>query len=321
MEEVETPGVRTVEELTAFLGISPSELVKTLVYAADGQALSVLVRGDHEINEAKLKNLLDVDSLELADPALVEETTGAPMGYAGPVNLETRIIADHSVKGMNEMVTGGNRSDLHLRNVRLGRDFEVDRFADLRMITPSDPCPRCGEDLRFQRGIEVGHIFKLGTKYSRSLGARFLDEQGKENPFVMGCYGIGIGRVLAAAIEQNHDPNGIIFPIPISPFEVIILPLQVHQSEVLETAEGLYHGLLDRGIDVLIDDRDERAGVKFNDADLLGVPVRITVGSKGVKNGQVELKLRGESESLDLPVGEALNRVLEKVNELYDSVE
>jgi len=320
LEEVDTPGIKTVEEVTSFLSISPDQLIKTLILLADEEVVAVLVRGDHELNEAKLRNFIGAQTVELAAPGLVEETTGAPMGFAGPVGLGVKIVADQAIKGMKNFVTGGNKEDLHVKNVNLERDFSVDSFGDLRMITPNDSCPRCNGEIRFGRGIEVGHIFKLGTKYSQALNAVFLDEQGQERPIIMGCYGIGVGRTVAAAIEQNYDENGIVFPIPISPFEVTILPLQMHETAVVETAETIYTELMDYNIDVLLDDRDERAGIKFNDADLLGIPVRVTVGSRGVKNGQVELKLRSESESMLVPLKDAAAIIREKVQELYDSL-
>ncbi|MBW2168310.1 MAG: proline--tRNA ligase [Deltaproteobacteria bacterium] len=320
MEEVDTPDIKTVEDVTSFLSITPDELIKTLIFVVDEDVVAVMVRGDHEINEAKLKNFLGAQDVELADTDLVSETTGAPMGFAGPVGLKIKLVADNAVKEMKNFVAGGNRKDLHLKNVNLGRDFSVDRFGDLRVITPQDSCPKCSGKIQFGRGIEVGHIFKLGTKYSKSLKALFLDEQGKERPIIMGCYGIGVGRTVAAAIEQNHDKNGIIFPIPISPFEVTILPLQIHETSVAETAEKIYADLLDHDIDVLLDDRDERAGVKFNDADLIGIPVRVTVGLRGVRNDQVEVKLRAEPESIVVPINEASAIIRQKTKDLYDSL-
>ncbi|MCF8084728.1 MAG: proline--tRNA ligase [Deltaproteobacteria bacterium] len=321
LTQVATPDVKTVEEVTRFLSIQPSQLIKTLIYVKDeGETIGVLVRGDHELNEAKLRRVLGAQSVEMASAQVVEEVTGAPVGFAGPVDLDIRLVADHAVAGMRNFVTGGNRKDLHLRDVNLGRDFEVERFGDLRIITPQDPCPKCGSPIEFGRGIEVGHIFKLGTKYSQALNALFLNEEGKERPIIMGCYGIGVGRTVAAAVEQNHDHHGIIFPIPIAPFEVILLPLQIHHQKVMETAERLYRELTDKGVDVLLDDRDERAGVKFNDADLMGIPVRLTIGSRGVDQGEVEFKLRSESESVHIPIPDAASRVQEKVNDLYDSL-
>jgi len=320
VEEVDTPGMKTVEEVTSFLSISRDQLMKTLIFVADGDVVAVLVRGDHEINEPKLKGFLDAQSVELADAGMVAKATGAPMGFAGPVGLKIRIVADHAIKDMKNCVTGGNKEDRHLKNVNLNRDFKVNSFGDLRVVTPQDSCPRCGGEIQFGRGIEVGHIFMLGTKYSQAMKAMFLDEDGKERPIIMGCYGIGVGRAVAAAIEQNHDENGIIFPAPIAPFEVTILPLQMHKSSVVETADKIYRELVEHHIDVLIDDRDERAGVKFKDADLLGIPVRVTVGMKGVEKGQVELKLRSESESVDIPINDAPTIIREKIESLYDSL-
>jgi len=319
LEEVETPGKRSVEEVTDFLSVLPDQIVKTLIFRANEDTVAVLVRGDHEINEAKLKTFLGLDQLELADQHLVTEITGAPMGFAGPVGLKVRIISDHALKGMKNFITGGNREDLHLRNVNINRDFNVDLFGDLRFITPEDKCPRCGSEIQFGRGIEVGHIFKLGTKYSKAMGALFLDEHGEERPIVMGCYGIGVGRTVAAAIEQNHDKDGIIFPIPIAPFEAIILPLQTNERNVVDAAEKIYHELLGKGLDVLLDDRDMRAGFKFKDADLLGIPLQITIGMRNLKNGQVEMKLRSESDSSLISLRDSASMILNKINELYDS--
>ena len=319
LEEVKTPGKRSVEEVTDFLSILPNQLIKTLIFRANEDTVAVLVRGDHEINEAKLKTFLKLDQLELADQQLVTETTGAPMGFAGPVGLKVRIVSDHALKGMKNFITGGNREDLHLRNVNINRDFKVDLFGDLRFITPEDKCPRCGSEIQFGRGIEVGHIFKLGTKYSKAMGALFLDEHGEERPIVMGCYGIGVGRTVAAAIEQNHDKDGIIFPIPIAPFEAIILPLQTNERNVVDAAEKIYHELLGKGLDVLLDDRDMRAGFKFKDADLLGIPLQITIGMRNLKNGQVEMKLRSESDSSLISLRDSASMILNKINELYDS--
>jgi prolyl-tRNA synthetase len=320
VEEVETPDIRNVEEVTSFLSISPSQLIKTLIFKSDGDVVAALVRGDHELNEIKLRNLLGAEQVEMADPELVADVTGAPLGFAGPMGLKVQVVADHAIAGMKNFVTGGNRQDLHLRNVNMERDFHVDLFGDLRMITPEDSCPRCGAEMQFGRGIEVGHVFKLGSKYSKAMGAVFLNEDGVEKPVVMGCYGIGVGRTVAAAIEQHHDESGIIFPIPLAPFEVVILPLQMHEPEVVTAAEKIYRELSESGLDVLLDDRDLRAGVKFNDADLLGTPVGVTVGMRNLKNGQVEIKLRSEKESSRVPLQDAPTLISKKVMELYDSI-
>ena len=317
LEEVETPDMKTVEEVTDFLHITADRLMKTLLLLVDGkEKVAVLIRGDHELNEAKLKTLLGAQTVEMAPESVVREITGAPVGFAGPVGLKIRIVADNALKGMHDFVTGGNRKDLHLKQVEMDRDFQIDLFGDLRTILPRDRCPRCGGNIVFGRGIEVGHIFKLGTKYSLALNAVFLNEEGKEQPIIMGCYGIGVGRIVAAAIEQNNDENGIVFPVPIAPFEVTILPLQMHDAAVAETAEKIYNELSELGLDVLLDDRDERAGVKFKDADLLGIPVRITVGSRGVKTGTVEVKERAETESALIPIEEVVLHMQEKIKSL-----
>jgi len=320
VEEVLTPGQRSVEEVTGFLSIAPQQLVKTMILQTDGEVVAALVRGDHELNEAKLKNFLGVETVELADAEAVSQSTGAPTGFAGPKGLKIRIVADAAVMEMRNFVTGGNREDLHLKNVNLDRDFKVDRFGDIRVIAPGDPCPRCGGEILFNRGIEVGHVFKLGTKYSDAMKALYLDSGGQERPIVMGCYGIGVGRTAAAAIEQNHDQGGIIWPIPIAPFEVVVLPLQMHEPDVIETAEKLYAELRDDGIDVLLDDRDERAGIKFNDADLIGFPIRVTVGSKSLRKGELEIKRRLDAQPTGAPVHETAKTVKNWVRALYDSI-
>ncbi len=320
LARVDTPNQRTIDEVTKFLNIAPDQLVKTLIYGVDEAPVAVLLRGDHELNEAKLKNALNAQSVEMASEGLVKDVTGAPTGFAGPVGLKIKVVADNALLTMKNFVVGGNEKDLHLKNVNLQRDFKVSFFGDLRSIAPGDRCPRCGGEIIFGRGIEVGHVFKLGTKYSEAMKAVFLNEQGKEIPMIMGCYGIGIGRTVAAAIEQNHDKDGIVFPAPVAPFEVTLLPLQMHDEAVVATAVKLYEDLLAMGVDALLDDRDERAGVKFKDADLLGIPVRVTVGSRGLKNGEVEVKLRSEPESFMLLVDNAATAISETVKGLYDSL-
>ena len=321
LKEVETPDMKTVEEVTEFLQITPDRLVKTLILMVDGkEEIAVLIRGDHDLNEAKLKTVLGAQSVEMAPETVVREITGAPVGFAGPTGLKIRIVADNALNGMRNFATGGNRRDLHLKQVNMDRDFHIDLFGDLRTILPQDRCPRCGENIEFGRGIEVGHIFKLGTKYSEALKAVFLNEEGKEQPIIMGCYGIGVGRIVAAAIEQNNDKDGIVFPIPIAPFEVTILPLQMHDSAVVKTAEKIHNDLSELGLDVLLDDRNERAGVKFKDADLLGIPLRITVGSRGIKAGTVEVKRRTETENVQVPISDVISHMEERVKTLYDSL-
>jgi prolyl-tRNA synthetase len=291
LRKVPTPGVRSVEEVTASLKIAPQQLVKTLLYQTPGGLVAVLVRGDHEVNEVKVKKLLGVTALELADPAKAAAATGAPVGFAGPVGLTLRIVADHAVKALRNVVVGANEADTHYVDANWNRDFTVEQFADLRNARAGDPSPKGDGTLRVARGIEVGHVFMLGTKYSKAMNAMFLDPEGKECLAVMGCYGIGVSRVAAAAIEQHHDAKGILWPAPIAPFHVHLLPLS-QSAAVTETTRALYDTLSGAGIEVLWDDRDERAGVKFNDADLIGAPWQVVIGEKGLAQGTVELKER-----------------------------
>jgi prolyl-tRNA synthetase len=322
LEEIHTPDIRTIDELAAFLSVSSKDLIKTLIYRVDdNEIVAALVRGDHELNEAKFRNLLAADTVEMADPGTVHEVTGAPTGFAGPMGLHVRLVADRSIQTMRNFVTGANRVDYHVKNVNCDRDFTVERFGDIRTITLRDRCPRCGGEIEFRRGIEVGHITEPGTRYSHAMDAVFLDEQGRKQHTVMGCYGIDVGKTVAAAIEQHHDEDGIIFPIQIAPFEVIILPLQMHESMVLDAAEQIYSSLLEKGVEVLLDDRNERAGIKFMDADLLGIPLRVTVGTRGVKNGEVEVKMRAGKEPRSVSIPDAAGFIMKQVHLLYDSTE
>jgi prolyl-tRNA synthetase len=290
---VDTPGKKTVEDVTAFLKVPATQLVKTLLYRADGKTVAVLVRGDHDVNEIKLKKALGAVELAMADPATVEKATGAPVGFAGPVGLSgVTLIADLAVKSLANVVVGGNAADMHWVDVAPGRDFTPERYADLRNAVANDACPRCAKPMRIVRGIEVGHVFMLGTKYSEKMKATYLDKQGQDQVIVMGCYGIGVGRTAASSIEQNHDAKGIIWPAPIAPFHVHILSLAAKPGAVLDAAHALEAEMEKAGIDVLLDDRDERPGVKFNDADLIGCPYHVVIGEKGLKEGQIELKER-----------------------------
>ncbi|TAJ25447.1 MAG: proline--tRNA ligase [Nitrospirae bacterium] len=309
LRKVPTPGVRTVEEVTAFLKIPPQQLVKTLLYQTPKELIAVLVRGDHEVNEIKLKKLLGVVEIELAAPDKVRAATGAPVGFAGPVGLRgIRIVADQSIKALRNVVVGANEADTHYVDADWERDFAVERFADLRNARAGDPSPVGQGQLRVARGIEVGHVFMLGAKYSQSMKATFLDPQGQETLAVMGCYGIGVGRTAASAIEQNHDAKGIIWPAPIAPFHIHLLPLS-QSAAVTEATRSLYDTLTQTGIEVLWDDRDERAGVKFNDADLIGAPYQLIVGEKGLAQGLVELKQRKTGEAARLPPNQVLAHV------------
>ncbi|MDT3699397.1 MAG: proline--tRNA ligase [Thermincola sp.] len=295
-QEVATPGARTIEEVAAFLHMDPEKFIKTLIYQTEDKPVAVLVRGDREINEIKLQNLLGCLHLALAEDRTVVELTGAATGYAGPVNLKNiRMIVDKEVAVMKNAVAGANKTDHHTLNVNPGRDFALDETADIRMVHAGEPCPRCGGTLREARGIEVGQVFKLGTKYSQALGAKFLDENGKEQLMIMGCYGIGVSRTVAAAIEQNHDNDGIVWPMPIAPYHALVVPVSTKDEKQMEMAEALYHSLINMGVEAAIDDRNERPGVKFKDADLIGYPLRIVIGGKTVDEGTVEIKHRRNS--------------------------
>jgi len=318
LEHVTTPGQKSVEEVAAFLSVNTSQVVKTLVLVADNEPVVALLRGDYDLNEIKLKNHLGCAELEMAGDDVVLKVTGAPTGYAGPVGLpgKVKVVADLSLKGMHNFVTGANAADTHLKNVNLERDFSVAEFVDIRNVVIGDPCPRCqGGTLEIWRGIEVGHVFKLGTKYSKALNASFLDADGKEQIIFMGCYGIGVGRTVAACIEQNHDENGIIFPIPIAPFHCIVSALSAKDDSVKEASESIYQELLEAGVEVLLDDRDERPGFKFKDADLIGIPLRIVVGAKTLAEGKVEVKERRSGEVEILPIADAIAKVKAAVKE------
>jgi len=317
LERVATPDMRTIEEVCSFLKTDPASVIKTLVFDTGDGAVAALVRGDHDINEIKLKNYLKCSELSLADEELIEKVTGAPRGFAGPVGLRgVRIIADYGLKGSINMVAGGNERDVHVVNVNMSRDFSVDAFADIRLAGDGDACPRCARPLTTTRGIEVGHIFKLGTKYSTSMQAQFLDAQGQSHPMVMGCYGIGVGRTVAAAIEQSHDSDGIIFPAPIAPFSVLIVLVNPTDQQQNQIAADLYEKLLGHGVDVLLDDRDERPGIKFKDADLIGIPLRVTVGRNAVKDGCLDMKWRKTGEQVQAPLADAFDRILEALPNL-----
>ncbi|MBI2485704.1 MAG: proline--tRNA ligase [Deltaproteobacteria bacterium] len=293
IREVYTPNLKTVEQVATFLNVKPDDLIKTMIVEADGQPVAALVRGNHELSLTKLRKAIGADTVELASERTIEEVTNGPLGFSGPVGIEIKIIADPSIKNIKNAVTGANKRDYHLININLGRDFQVNQFADIRVASDGDSCPKCKEGvLRSSRGIEVGHIFKLGTKYSESMNATFIDANGKERLFIMGCYGIGIGRTVAAAIEQNCDQNGIVFPIALAPFQVAVLPLNMKEERVKNVAEDIYKKLFNLGVDVIIDDREESAGFKFKDADLIGIPVQVTVGPRTLKEDSVEIKLR-----------------------------
>ncbi|WP_419785492.1 proline--tRNA ligase [Pseudodesulfovibrio sp.] len=305
MEPVATPGSHTVDEVCAFLSISPDKLIKTLLLVVDGdKPVAALVRGDRELNEIKLRNLVGGNEIEFADEATVKRITGAPVGFAGPAGLaeDVPVYADNELRLATDWVAGGNKADTHVQHLSLGRDCTVEAFADLRVIEPTDVCPECGGEIEFTKGIEVGHVFKLGLKYSAKMEATFLDENGKTQPMVMGCYGIGVSRIVASAIEQNNDENGCCFPPAIAPFEVCLISLGGKDEAVEAKAEDLYETILGMGVDVAYDDRKERPGVKFAEADLIGYPMQLVLGGKGLKNGIIEAKDRKTSEKIELPL-------------------
>jgi prolyl-tRNA synthetase len=306
-ELVATPGVRTVEELAAFLGVRPQQIVKTLIYETESGPVAVLIRGDHEVNEVKVKNLLGGTELTLAGPERVAALTGAAVGFAGPVGLTLPLYADQAVAAINSVVTGANRDDYHFTGVNPYRDFNIMQVADLRTVTDQDPCPRCGKALAILRGIEVGHIFKLGLKYSQALRAVYLDADGVERFIYMGCYGIGVSRIVAAAIEQGHDDYGIIFPMALAPFQVGLVPISLNDEATRECVWGLHEEMTAAGLEVLLDDRDERPGVKFKDCDLLGIPLRVVVGPKTLNQQAAEVRVRGTQETILVPLKELAN--------------
>lgn len=311
MEEVFTPHSKTIDELTAFFGCSPKEFAKTLIYRADNKFVAVMVRGDRELNEVKLKNYLGCIELEMASPEDVTRITKAQVGFAGPIGLEDiDIIVDNEVVNMKNFIVGANKTEYHLKNVNYGRDFKASVVMDVRTIMDGDICPVCSGKIKLIRGIEVGHIFKLGTRYSKALGCTYLDEEGKETPMIMGCYGIGINRVLASAVEQNHDEDGIIWPIQIAPYHVVVVPVNMKDEAQQVLADKIYNELREKGIEVVIDDRAERPGVKFKDCDLIGYPIRIVVGKKA-NEGKVEFKLRREGEKQELSYTDAVAKSCE----------
>jgi prolyl-tRNA synthetase len=317
LRKVHTPDVRTVEEVGAFLDARPERFIKTLLYQIDtGAVVAALVRGDHEVSDAKLRAALGVQAVALADATTVERVTGAPVGFAGPLGLTVHVVADLALLGLTGGITGANERDHHLVGIDQSRDLGGVRFVDLRGAREGDGCARCAAG-RFEvrRGIEVGQVFYLGTKYSRPMKATFLDAGGVERPIEMGTYGIGITRTMAAAVEQNHDDGGIIWPLPLAPFQALVVPISVDDTRQRETAERIYGELRASGVDALLDDRPERAGVKFKDADLIGIPHRVTIGPRGLDRGCVELKARRAGAAVDAPIDAAAARVAADVKQ------
>jgi len=314
LKTVETPGRKSIEEVSSFLRFSPERFLKCLIYEADSKPNAVLIAGNRSVNESKLQTFLGAGKLRLASDSLVKEKVGVSPGYVGPVGLpeEISLLADYSVLAGNNWICGANRNDKHNLNANLGRDFEVANVADVGFAAAGDFCPKCNEGkLEESRGIEVGQVFYLGDKYSKLMNCTFLDDNGESRLVQMGCYGIGVGRTLAAAIEQGHDECGIIWSVPLAPWEVVILPLHLNNEPLLEAAESIYRGLGEAGIEVAIDDRNERAGFKFKDADLTGYPIQVILGSRSVAEGKVEAKFRASGERIEM----ALSKVVERVSE------
>jgi len=315
LREVHTPGFSTIDDVSAFLKCSPAKMIKTIIYATgDGQALIALVRGDHEVNEAKLRRAAGVTNLAQAGPELIRKVTGAEVGFAGPVGLRARVIADQAVTVMHDAVTGANKTDYHITGVNPGRDFAIKEAGDIRTAVQGDRAPN-GSPLAFRKCIEVGHVFKLGTKYSEAMGATCLDHDGKARPFIMGCYGIGVTRTMAAVIEAFHDDKGIKWPMAVAPFHVCICALDVRDEAVTTLSRKLHDELEAVGIEVILDDRDARPGFKFNDADLVGFPLRIVVGKRGLADGTVDLQIRKTGETQKV----APDRVVSMVREMVEA--
>jgi len=312
MVEVETPGKGGIDDVVEFLGITASRMIKCLVYDTERGFVVALLRGDLEVNEVALKNMLQVDHLALASEDKVEQATGAPVGYVGPHKLPAqavRIVGDHSIRDAVNAVTGAGRRDWHVAGFVQRRDAKVEAWGSFAQARAGDPCPRCGKPLDIARGIEVGHIFKLGTKYSTALGCTFTDEKGETHPAVMGTYGIGVGRTMAAAIEQHHDADGIVWPLAIAPFEIVLASLNPSDETTRREADSLYEALRGAGLDVFYDDRDERPGVKFKDADLIGFPIRVNVGGRALKEGKVEIVKRRDKSTISVETAGALEAV------------
>ncbi len=317
VKEVHTPNLRSIEEVAQQLSVTPSNLMKTMIVDVDGNLIAALVRGDHELSLTKLRKSLGAEMVELATPDQILEATGGPMGFSGPVGLSIRKVADLSVKTMGTSVTGANKADYHIVNVNLGKDFEITEFYDTRVASDGDKCPKCNEgSLVSTRGIEVGHVFMLGTKYSETMKATFVDSDGKEKPFIMGCYGIGIGRTVAAAIEQNHDESGMIFPKALAPFQVTVLPLKIKDAKILAEAERIYSELIEAGYEAIIDDRDVGPGFKFKDAELIGIPIIVAVGPRTIKDDEAEVKVRNTGDSRNIKLKVVVNKVKELLNSI-----
>ena len=323
LEEVHTPDIRTINDLEKFFNTTADHFIKSIIYKTEeGEVILVVIRGDLEINETKLCNALGGLEIELADENIVKEVTGARVGFASPIGLKKkiRIFADHTIKSVSDAIVGGNKDDTHIKNVNINRDFNIDVWGDFRAAKEGDKCPECGEVLYQKKGLELGHIFKLGDKYTEAFNFKVLDENNKEIIPIMGCYGIGVTRALASVIEQNYDDKGIIFPISVAPYEAIVVAIDKKTEESFKKAEEIYKSLNSLGVETIFDDREERLGVKLNDCDLIGIPMRIMVGKKSLQRGVVEFKLRNSSETTEVKVEEIADYVKNKKQELFASI-
>jgi prolyl-tRNA synthetase len=317
VEEVSTPNATKVVDVVKAMGTTADRIIKTVFMVADGQTVVALIRGDTDLNVPKFQRALGAKGIRPANEAeYMAAAGGSDVGFAGPQNIKVRMVADHLVAAMSNAVVGGGKKDVHLRNANVGRDFKIETVADIRNIREGEPCPKCGQPVQFFRGIEVGHVFKLGTKYSAPMKCEYLAEDGTPKPMIMGCYGIGVSRIVAAAIEQNNDEWGIKWPAPIAPFQVTVTPANVTHDPSREAAEKIYEALLNRGVDVLLDDRDVRAGFKFKDADLIGIPLRVTIGEKSLARGMVEIKRRDQAQAVEAPLDGAIEKVMETLKAL-----
>ncbi|WP_295161125.1 proline--tRNA ligase [uncultured Brachyspira sp.] len=323
LEEISTPNIKTINDLERFFNTSSENFIKSIIYKTeDNEIILTAIRGDLEINEIKLSNALGGLGIELADEDTIKEATGAKIGFASPIGLKKkiRIFADYSIKSVGDAIVGGNKDDTHIKNVNIKRDFNIDVWGDFRTAKEGDKCPQCAETLCQKRGLELGHIFKLGNKYTDAFNFKVLDENNKEKTPIMGCYGIGVNRALASVIEQNYDDKGIIFPISIAPYEAIVIAVDKEGEESFQTAENIYNALNNIKVETMFDDRKERLGVKLNDCDLIGIPMRIIVGRKSLQKGVVEFKLRSSAESIEIKYDEIVEYVKNKKQELFNEI-
>ena len=323
LEEVYTPDIRTINDLEKFFNTTSNNFIKSMIYQTEtDEVILVVIRGDLEINETKLSNALGGLDIKLADEDIVKEVTGARIGFASPIGLKKkiRIFADNSIKTVADAIVGGNKDDTHIKNVNINRDFNIDVWGDFRAAKEGDRCPECGEKLYQKKGLELGHIFKLGDKYTQAFNFTVLDENNKAVTPIMGCYGIGVNRALASVIEQNYDDKGIIFPISVAPYEAIVIAIDKETEESFKKAEEIYNALSSVGVETMFDDRKERLGVKLNDCDLIGIPMRIIVGKKSLERGVVEFKLRRDAEGVDVKLKDIVEYVKAKKKELFDEI-